>query len=293
MRELKEKWLKEFISLGKEVDHNGKTVRPNTRTSIAIGKVTRLDESGKNNLKATVKVAGAKFDFSGFLNDNTPVANLLKQAKEMDVAIPVRLERKRKKNVDPTLDIKDITKDASTAKDHVVWIVAGVYNLSTNEWILTDDAVSNPDEDPSYVVAEIKSASYNTAGFFESNNAPKLQTTDKDWKANHLVSMFTYASEHNFENELGLKPQELKVLAIYMLKAADQLQIKSKNIPAPNYNDYSHTKARGMLFSWMRVNPLTKEIMTTNGEFSKWISRFLTENLEIWKWANEEVNKEQ
>lgn len=292
MRELKEKWLKEFISLGKEVEHNGQRVRPNTRTSVVIGKVVRLDESGKNNLKATVKVAGAKFDFSGFLNDNTPVATLMKQAKEKDVAIPVRLERKRKKNVDPTLDIMAITKDASTAKDHVVWIVGGVYNLTTNEWILTDDAVSTPDEDPTYVVSEIKSASYNTEGFFESNT-PKLKTTDKDWKVNHLVSMYTYAGEHNFDNEIGLKMPELKILAIYMLKAVDQLQMKAKGIQAPNYNDYSHTKARGMLFSWMRINPLSREIMGKKGGFNEWISRFIEENLEIWNWATDEVNKEE
>lgn len=291
MRELREKWLKEFVSLGAEVQHNGQTIRPNTRTSIVIGKVARLEEAGKNNLKGTVKVPGAKFDFSGFLNDNTPVANLLKQAKEKDVAVCVRLERKRKKGVDPTLDIMEITKTPELGRDNVIWIIAGVYNFGTSEWILTDDAVSNPAEDPSYVKDEIESASYSTAGFFQSD-APKLKTTDKDWKANHLISMFTYASEHNLDNEIGMKIPELKVLAIYMLKAVDQVQMKAKNIAAPNYNDYSHTKARGMLFSWMRVNPLSREIMSAKGGFNKWISRFVEESLAIWNWANEEVNKE-
>lgn len=290
MRQLKEKWLKEFVSLGKEVVHEGQTVRPNTRTSIAIGKVTRLEETGKNNLKCTVKVPGAKFDFSGFLNDNTPVANLLKQAKEKEAPICVRLERKRKKGVSPVLDIMEITKTPELGRDNVVWIVAGVYNFGDSSWILTDDAVSNPNEDPSYVKNEIESSSYSTEGFFESA-APKLKTTDKDWKVNHLVSMYTYASEHNLENEIGLKHEELKILAIYMLKACDQLQMKVKAIPQPNYPDYSHTKVRGMLFSWMRVNPLSRAIMDEKGGFNKWISSFLTESIEIWSWATE--NAEQ
>lgn len=289
MRELKEKWIKEFVSLGREIEHNGQKIRPNTRTSVVIGKVIRLEEAGKNNLKCTVKVAGAKFDFSGFINDNSPVTNLLKQAKEKDVPVCVRFERKRKKDADPLADIMDITKDASIARDNVIWITAGVYNFSNSEWILSDDAVSNPAEDPSYVRIEIEASSYSTEGFF--SDAPKVSNTDKDQKANHLVSMFTYASEHNKDNNLDLKVEELKILAIFMLKACDGLQVRAKNIPEPNYRDYSHTKARGMLFSWMRINPLTIEIMRTKGEFNKWISRFLEENTAIWEWATEEVNK--
>mgnify|MGYP001157841176 FL=1 len=291
MRELREKWIKGFVSLGPEIEHNGQKVRPNTTTSVVIGKVVRLDEAGKNNLKATIKVPTAKYDFSGFLNDNTPVSNLLKQAKEKDVPICVRIERKRKKNADPTADIADLTKTPELGRENVIWIVAGVFNFSTSEWILTDDAISNPEEDPDYVMKEIKSASYSTSGFFQSD-APRLQTTDKDWKANHLISMFAYASEHNIENEIGLNTEQLKILAIYMLKAVDQLQMKAKGIDVPNYNDYSHTKARGMLFSWMRLNPLSKDIMTQKGAFNQWISRFLEENLEIWNWANAEANKE-
>lgn len=291
MRELREKWIRGFVSLGPEIEHNGQKIRPNTTTNVVVGRVYGLEETGKNNLKVTIKVPTAKYNFSGFLNDNTPVANLLKQAKEKDVPICVRIERKRKKNADPTADIADLTKTPELGRENVVWIVAGVFNFSTSEWILTDDAVSNPEEDPDYVMKEIKSASYSTSGFFESDT-PRLQTTDKDWKANHLISMFTYASEHNLENEIGLNTEQLKILATYMLKAVDQLQMKAKGIEAPNYNDYSHTKARGMLFSWMRLNPLSKDIMTQKGAFNQWISRFLEENLEIWNWANTEANKE-
>lgn len=291
-RELKEKWIKEFVSLGTPVEHKGEMVVPNTRTSIAIGKVTRMEESGKNNLKGTIKVPGAKFDFSGFLNDNTPVSNLLKQAKEKDVPVCVRLERKRKKGVDPTLDIMEITKTPELGRDNVVWIIAGVFNFGNSEWILTDDAVSDPSKDPDYVMTEIKNSSYSVSGFFESD-APKLKTTDKDWKVNHLISMFTYANEHNLDNKIGLKTPELKILAQYMLKAVDQIQMKAKDIPAPNYNDYSHTKARGMMFSWMRVNPLSREIMSAKGGFTGWISKAVKDNLEIWSWAEESVEAEE
>lgn len=291
MRELKEKWINGFVSLGPEIEHEGKKIRPNTTTSIAIGKVSALEPSGKNNLKCIVKVPGAKFDFNGFLNDNTPVANLLKEAKEKELTVCARFERKRKKNADPTKDISELTSSMDVARDNVVWITAGVFNFGTEEWILTDDAVSNPDEDPDNVLPEIKSASYSTEGFFESNNTPKLQTSDLDWKANHLLSMHSYATEHNIDNSIGLKANEIKVLAIYMLRAVDQLQMKVKNIPGPNYNDYSHTKARGVIFSWMRQNPLSREIMDEQGGFTKWITRFLEESIALWAWANEEAQK--
>ena len=292
MRELREKWINDFTSLGKEVKVDGETLRPDTRTSIAIGKVARLDEVGKNNLKAVVKVAGAKYDFSGFLNDNNTVSELLKQAKENGYTIAVRFEKKRKKDVSPKATIGELTVDASTAKENIVNIVAGVYNFGTSEWILTDDAVSTPSEDPEYVKDELEKASYSTFNFFESGTAKRISTTDKDWKVNHLISMFTYASEHNLENEVGLENKALKLLAKFMLKACDQLQMKMHNLDEPNYNDYSHTKVRGMLFSWMRVNPLSKEIMGTKGGFSEWLNEFLEQNTDLYEWAKAEAESE-
>ena len=293
MRELREKWINDFTALGKTIEIDGKKIRPNTKVNIAIGKVTRLEEVGKNNLKATIKVAGAKYDFSGFLNDNNPVSELLKQAKENNYTIAVRLEKKRKKDADPKVSIEDLTKDAVTAKENIVNIVAGVYNYVSLEWILADDAVSNPAEDPDYVKSELEKASYSTTNFFESGNAKKISKTDKDWKINHLISMYTYASEHNLDNELGLETKALKLLAKFMLQACDQLQMKMYGLDQPNYNDYSHTKVRGMLFSWMRVNPLSKEIMGTKGGFSEWLNKFMEENIAIYEWAKQEVEDEQ
>lgn len=295
MRQLKEKWIKEFISLGPVVEVNGEKLRPNTRTNIAIGKITALqDASGKDNLKAVMKVTGAKYDFSGFINANTPVADLLKQAQEKDAPVCVRFERKRKKEADPHADIMELTKDTSIAQKNVVWVVSGIFNYNTNEWILTDSAVSNPNEDPEYVLQEIKAASYSTENFFEGN-APKLKTSDLEWKANHLMSMFTYACEHNKEFEVGLSDEEIKVLAKFMLKSSDLIQMKIKNIREPNYNDYSHTKARGILFSWMRVNPLTREIFDSKPELKKWLNRSLEENKSLVDWAYKELGltKEQ
>ena len=292
MRELKEKWINDFTSLGAEVEVGGEKVRPDTKTSIAIGKIFSMEEVGRNNLKTVLKVPGAKYDFSGFMNDNNPVADLLKQAKELDAPIAVRFEKKRKKDTDPKATMTELTVDSNTARDNIVNIVAGVYNYSTKEWILTDDAVSNPAEDPAHVVQELEAASYSTANFFDSERPKKIVTTDKDQKVNHLISMYNFAAEHNLENEIGLKDEFLRILAGLMLKACDQLQMKMKNLDAPNYSDYSHTKARGMLFSWMRVNPLTQETITKKGAFNEWINQFLTENQELYEWAQAEVDKE-
>ena len=292
MRELKEKWINDFTSLGAEVEVGGEKVRPDTRTSIAIGKVFSIEEVGRNNFKVVLKVTGAKYDFSGFMNNNNPVEELLKQAKELDAPIAVRFEKKRKKDADPKATMTELTVDSATARDNIVNIVAGVYNYSTKEWILTDDAVSNPAEDPAHVIQELEAASYSTANFFESDKPKRIVTTDKDQKVNHLISMYNFAAEHNLENEIGLKDEFLRILAGLMLKACDQLQMKMKNLDAPNYSDYSHTKARGMLFSWMRVNPLTQETITKKGAFNEWINKFLTENQELYEWAQAEVDKE-
>lgn len=287
--QIQEKWISDYTLLGKEVIINGVSVRPETKTSIAIGKVFALEEAGKNNLKAVVKVSGAKYNFTGFLNDNNPVAELIKKAKEEDLVIAVRFEKKRKKNVDPAIPIEELLVNASVAKDNIVNIVAGIYSFNTNEWLLTDDAVSDPAEDPSSVMNVLNSVCYNTNDFFSRpvSYVDKV-TTDNDWKANHLISMYNFGAEHNLENDIGLEVNALKALATYMLKACDQLQMQIYELQSPNYNDYSHTKARGMLFSWMKLNPLSKEIMSKKGGFNEWITRFLNESLDLWKWAKSE-----
>lgn len=281
MLQIKEKWINEFVSHGPTVEYQGQQVRPDTRTSIAIGKVFALEEKGNDNLRLVLKVSGAKYDFTGFINDNNPVANLLKQAKEKDTPIAVRFEKKRKKNVSPATPIEELTKDSGTARDSIVNIVAGVYNFNDKSWILTDDAVSNPDEDPEYVNQELDKAAFNVSNFFGSSSKPIQHTADE--KANHLMSMYGYANELNLEHDLGLDIEGVKMLSSYLLKAADTLQMAVYGLNSPNYRDYSHTKARGILFSWIRVNPLSREIMSSN--FNGWLKQFLDESTHVWKWA--------
>lgn len=289
MREIREKWLSDFVSLGPAIVVDGETIRPETKTSIAIGKVSQIKTVGDNNLRVIVKPAGAKYDFSGFVNENTPVAKLLQQAKEKDVPVCVRFDKKRKKGINPKTPIDELIVDASTARDNIVNVIAGVYNFNNEDWILTNDAISNPDDDPDYVSSELSKATYNITGFFQPEKTHYSNTPiDNNWKANHLISMYNYGSEHNFDNNIELDTNALKLLASYMLKACDQLQMRANNLDTPNYSDYSHTKARSMLFSWMKVNPLSKDIMSTKSGFNNWITSFLEENLAIWEWAKKE-----
>lgn len=285
--QLKEMWLRDFNALGTSVEHEGQTLRPNTRVSIAIGKVFALEDKGNNNLRLVLKVTGAKYDFTGFINDDNPVSNLLKEAHKNDLPIAVRFEKKRKKNVDPTLDIDELTADANTARDSIVNIVAGVYNFNTETWILTDDAVSTPSEDPEYVVHELQKAQYSTAGFFSDQSAPSKPRVrvqgSPDEKANQLLSMYVHANELNAEEEIGLDANGVRNLAKYLLKAADMLQMSVYGLNEPAYSDYSHTKARMMLFSWLRVNPLNLDIMKNS--FNEWLNEFVRVNAETWKWA--------
>ena len=41
----------------------------------------------------------------------------------------------------------------------------------------------------------------------------------------------------------------------------------------------------------MRVNPLTKEVMSSKADFTAWITKFLEDSLEVWEWATTEVEK--
>lgn len=293
--QIKEMWLRDFSALGPEVEVDGEILRPNTKVSIAVGKVFALEDKGNGNLRVILKVSGAKYDFSGFINSDDVVAKLLAQAQEKDMPIAVRFEKKRKRSADPRADIDDLTVDQNTARDNIVNVVAGAYNFNDKSWVMSDEAVSNPAEDPSNVEMELQKAVYDTSNFFSSpggQSKPRVRVQNgADDKANQLLSMYVHANELNVEQEIGLDANGVRHLAKYLLRAADMLQMAVYGLDEPAYNDYSHTKARMMLFSWLRVHPLNLDIMKNS--FNDWLNTFVKVNTETWRWAIQESMPEE
>lgn len=282
--ELKEKWIGYYLTHGEAVNVGGEEVFPESHTQIAIGKVKTYDEQGNNNVRVVVEVAGATYDFPGYINSGDPVANLLKQAKDEDHVICVRFEKKRKKDVDPKATIASITKDANTAKKNIVNIIAGVYNFNESSWVLSNEAVSNPANDPESVQTELDTAQINTKNFFGGPATPSVQA-DIDEKANQLIELYNFASKHNAEQGLDLKVKALKSLATNLLLAVDKLQVGVYELESANYSDLSHAKAKELLFAWVQVNPITTELLDKKGGFSEWVNSFLSESTDIWTWA--------
>lgn len=280
MTTLKEWRVGQFTGLGREVDHEGGKVRPEVAVSIASGKVSNIDLKNADNANITFNVTGAKYGYGGFINTSDPVFNLLKQAHENDTVICVRFEKKRKKNVSPITPIEELTKDMSTAKDNISRVIAGAYNVNTNSWILTRDAQSNPMEDPSEIAVELQKIQYDTSSFFAKPTA-KVQGQADD-KANILVSMYFFIREREAKHGFELNEDQRRKLSLMLLAAADRLQTTVYNLDAPNYRDYSHTRARYILFSYEEINPLNLEAIKN---FKVWAQSFVEQNVDMWRWA--------
>lgn len=283
MNKLKEMMVGAFTGLGAEVDWNDSKVRPEVAVSVAIGVVEEFRDTGKDLARVRMEVAGAKYSYDGYIRTDEVVAKLIQKAMEDKTPIALRFEKKRKKDVDPTLPIAEISATVDIARENIIKVVVGAYNVNSEEWVLTGEAQTDVNEDPSFVVAKIKSAVNQDVSDFFAASKKKLQHYGDD-KANHLISMYYAVREKEAESdgELSLNMKQRVFLAEALLSAVDKLQMIVYNSDEPNYRDYSHTRARFMLFQWLNLNPLTKDAIKGLNEF---LSQFINENAQIWKWA--------
>lgn len=286
MSNLKETMVGKFTALGKEIEHNGKRIRPDLEVSVAVGRVTEIQE-GDGVARVIMNVTGAKYAYHGYVQLDSAVEKVARRARDTDTPICLRFENKRKKDVNPETPMADLKPDMATAQKNIVNILVGAFNLNTGEWILTSEAQSNPAEDEAWVKDKIMSAvEQNIDNFFDA--PPAVGTVDHGYsnpaedKANHLISLYCFLREQEVANNVNLNEQQRAVLAEKFLHAIDSLQVAANNLPGVNYKAYSHTKARQLFFQYAELNPLTADNIRNHNEY---INNFLAEGQKIWAWA--------
>lgn len=289
--------IKDFVGHGKGVQHNGKLVLPEVKVTVASVYVDKKEDKGNGLLNYTFRADGAKYALGGFINSTEPIVKVFDAAQEQNQPICVRLEKKRKKNVDPTTPISDLTVDMGTAQKNITRIVVGIFDTRSNKWILSREAESNPAEDPEEILGEIDQLSFDTTGFFDKGEAPAQGATsypsssskEQENKENALMTMYFFIAEQEKLHDFSLDPAMRRKCAIVLLRLANQLQEKHFGLSEPNYSAYSHARARFIIFKWAEVmDPLNQDAI--NG-MRAWGTKLITEGVALWDWC-EDVTKE-
>lgn len=289
-----EKSIASFVAQGKPVATEN-NFRPDVRVEVISAKVAGIDDNnGIKNVKFSVE--GEKYQHSGFIGGNEQVFNVISEAKEKDVPIIVRLERKRKKNVDIHKSIMDLTKDMTTAKDNAVKTTVGVYDVNNSQWLLTSEAESEPSEDPDSVGAGIRSVNYNPDDFFSkpSKPTPAINTNrEHNSQVDNLVTLYFFLKEKANALEVNVSDKQLKEYTKVLVTACDFIQTKVFKMQAPVYSAYSYVRTRFLLFNFEEhdVN-LTEDAFKSIDGMKGWARQFIKVGGQLWEWAiNETDNK--
>lgn len=290
------KRIGKFIGKGQPIKIEGEEdFRPEVDVSIASLRISDITE--KNGMKQVSGTADdSEFSHSGFISPSTAVYQILEKGYEAEKVMLIRFEKIRKKNVDPKLPILEISSDMNKARKNITKIVSGVYDFNNKKWILTDEAQSNPDEDPENINIGIENLAIDTSSFFNSPapvSAPigggsfvPSQNKEEESKTNALVSLYFFIVEQEKEHDFKIPHGDRLTLAKLLLDLADGIQTEVFELETPVYSAYSHTRARFMLFQLIEnLIPLNQESVKNLPDFS---AKIRGTGIELWNWAKHE-----
>jgi hypothetical protein len=139
--------MKTFISHD-GVDANG--VRAEVYVQDGEGVIKEIKESANGTADIHFTVDNLKFPVHGWIGQDNPVYQVVKKAKETGEKVSFRIESQRKSKVDRTIPMEELRKDMNSAREKTISILAAIND------IMSDEAVTNPDEDPNQTYGRIK-----------------------------------------------------------------------------------------------------------------------------------------
>lgn len=288
-----QKDITNFVAKGKPVDN----IRPDVRVEIISAKINKIEQKGKA-FNAEFSIEGEQYPHNGFISENELVYKLLCKALKMNQLVTVRLERKRKKGVDPSLKIMDLTKDMGTAKKNAVKTTVGIFDYSTKKWILTNEAESSPEEDPADTLSKIESVNFDSDGFFsqpsKTNNQQAYKSTNRELekKTDSLMTLMFFVIEIAKNNEVKLESKQIQEYTEILSASCDFVQKSIFKLKNPNYSDYSYTRTRFLLFNYEEhMKPLNKESLKNSESMKVWAKSFIEVGIKLWKWASVTAQK--
>ena len=243
-------------------------------TYFVCGKPEIIATTNPKSFKIEIKIALTDNPFSGYLFSDSIVYQLIQKAIETDSYVLLRFEKVRKKEVDVNIPILEISKKIDIAQKNINKYVVGIYDFKNNKWILNDNALGNVEEDDETVKALIEKArsgmtqeNINAETFFNVNTSNENEFVEikpvvpKNFdRQNALITFYYFIIDCEKKYNYTLNDNQRKVLAKKILDVADNIQKLILNNNQVNYKDYSHTRARFLVFSFEeKIRNLTEQ----------------------------------
>ena len=230
-------------------------------------------KKGSDNATVTIVPTGFKHGHKGSLSISDPVYPIFAEAAETETPILIRYEKRRKKDVDPSIPIDELCKTQSDGLKNVFNVIAGVYDVNNNRWLLVKGASTQPSDDPEEVAIRISSPT-------PQRYPKKINNEDK---ANVLLNLYILVKDCEIKYEYNLEEDKKRKLATKLLEMADEIQMRIYELPEPDYTAYSHVKARYLLYSYVeKIDPLTRENLSN---FKAWRDKVIEDSISLWTWA--------
>lgn len=130
------------------VDGNG--VRAEVYVQTGEGVIKEIKENANGTADVHFIVENLKFPVHGWIGQDNPVYDVVKKAHQTGDKVEFRIEAQRKANIDRDTPIADLRADMKIAREKTIAILASVNG------IVSDEAVTNPEEDPASTYGRIK-----------------------------------------------------------------------------------------------------------------------------------------
>ena len=274
--------LKELFKLYPQIDSPKGEVK--LSLVCAVPSVTKQ----KNSLKITAQPDKAERAFTGYCLNDTPMSQILQLAAEKNERVLLRFEKQRKKDVDINISIAELSKDITTGQKYVINACVGVYDFKNKNWILSANH-SNPDDDPADIQNVINEClkgenDIDVDNFFEVQQVriPNPRNFDTQQQ---LITMYFFILGCEKKHDYSLKDETRIEFAKRLLELADEIQKIIKEADYVDHKDYSHTRARFMIFQFEEfVNHLDKEAVVN---LNTWMKDCYKYSKQILEWTKE------
>lgn len=294
------------------ISHDGPDAeghRAEVKVVTGLGMISNKKKSDAGKAYNVIfDVDNTQYSSSGWIPSDSGLMDTINEHEENDEPLYFRIETVRKRGVDRHTPITDLTKKG-VANENVFKSLVGIKVNEEDEWSLTTQAKTRPDEDPKsydggnandYSKEELDKLKKPTSNnSYSSNNnsfeAPPFKTHNNDGSVNlgsfavgTPMSMFSYVTDYFRAKDEEITAKEAKTLAQILLQISNNAQVKMYDgeIDSPDLTAGSHTRARAVMYEVIRFShPLTKDLVENKELRKTWSKEVLVETLQMWKWS--------
>lgn len=253
-----------------------------------------IEKNRKNPDVSNLKIAipGLEYPFSGYFAVASKIGKALQHFADEDKMITVIFEQKKKNKLPEDEANKDITELRDTpehAKKTTVKTVAGIYDYNKNTWIFTDEASFNGKDIPSdwtnELIQKSQDVNFDLGDLAPTEDIPKPNVPQSVDKQSFLINYYMFVKDMETKYGYELTDERRKLISRKLLKIADGFQQKMTGLPVPNYKDYSHTRARQLVFQVTERFIILDEKVQTDEGLQEIVKGIISYGLNLLAWT--------